>query len=388
MDAGGGKRHPVVGANGAGQPVLAEGDRLQPVGSGAIKLHRVDSWRRIAAVAGQHTVVVAAGMMIRRVALAAAVALGLLAVPLATDAQQAGKLYRIGYLETGAVRQLPWEAFRERLRELGYVEGQTVAFEVRWVDGRLDRLPTLAAELVRLKVDVVVTAGSPAARAAKNATTSIPIVMATGGDPVGLGLVATLARPGGNVTGLTTLSRELSGKRLEMLREALPRVTRMGMLWHRTSDIDALTRRETEEAAQTLGIQLRAQGVDGPDDFDRALSAIVADRAGAALVATSPMFFGHRRRLAELALKHRLPTIFAFREYAEAGGLMAYGPSYTELFQRAAAYVDKILKGARPADLPVEQPTKFELSINLKTAKALGLKLPPAVLARAAEIIE
>ena len=327
-------------------------------------------------------------MMIRRVALAAAVALGLLAAPLATDAQQAGKLYRIGYLETGVMRPLPWEAFRERLRELGYVEGQTVAFEVRWVDGRLDRLPTLAAELVRLKVDVVVTAGSPAARAAKNATTSIPIVMATGGDPVGLGLVATLARPGGNVTGLTTLSRELSGKRLEMLREALPRVTRMGMLWHRTSDIDALTRRETEEAAQTLGIQLRAQGVDGPDDFDRALSAIVADRAGAALVATSPMFFGHRRRLAELALKHRLPTIFAFREYAEAGGLMAYGPSYTELFQRAAAYVDKILKGAKPADLPVEQPTKFELSINLKTAKALGLKLPPAVLARAAEIIE
>jgi ABC-type uncharacterized transport system substrate-binding protein len=190
------------------------------------------------------------------------------------------------------------------------------------------------------------------------------------------------------VTGLTTLSRELSGKRLEMLREALPRVTRMGMLWHRTSDIDALTRRETEEAAQTLGIPLRAQGVDGPDDFDRALSAIVADRAGAVLVATSPMFFGHRRRLADLALKHRLPTIFAFREYAEAGGLMAYGPSYTELFQRAATYVDKILKGAKPADLPVEQPTKFELSINLKTAKVLGLTLPPALLARAGEIIQ
>jgi ABC-type uncharacterized transport system substrate-binding protein len=327
-------------------------------------------------------------MMIRGVALAAAVAIVLLAAPLAIDAQQPRKPYRIGYLETGVVRPLPWEAFRERLRELGYVEGQTVAFELRWADGQLDRLPTLSAELVRLKVDVIVTAGSPAARAAKNATTSIPIVMATGGDPVGLGLVATLARPGGNVTGLTTLSRELSGKRLEMLREAFPRVARMGMLWHRPSDIDALTRRETEEAAQTLGISLKAHGVDGPDDFDRALSAIVADRAGAVLVATSPMFFGHRRQLAELALKHRLPTIFAFREYAEAGGLMAYGPSYTELFQRAAGYVDRILKGARPGDLPVEQPTKFELVINVKTAKTLGVTIPPAVLVRAGEIIQ
>ena len=326
-------------------------------------------------------------MMTGRVTLAAAVILSLLAALLATDAQP-GPIYRIGYLETGVVRQRAWEAFRERLQELGYVEGQTVAFEVRWADGQLDRLPKLAAELVRLKVDVVVTAGSPAARAAKNATTSIPIVMATGGDPVGLGLVATLARPGGNVTGLTTLSRELSGKRLEILREALPRVARMGMLWHRTSDIDALTRRETEEAAQTLGIPLKAHGVDGPDDFDRALRAIVADRAGAVLVATSPMFFGQRRQLAELALRHRLPTMFAFQEYAEAGGLMAYGPSYTELFQRAAGFVDKVLRGARPADLPVEQPTKFDLVINLKTAKALGLTIPPSVLTRAGEIIQ
>jgi putative ABC transport system substrate-binding protein len=315
-------------------------------------------------------------------------AFALLAAPIVAEAQPAGKVYRIGYLETGVVRPRPWEAFRERLRELGYVEGQTVAFETRWADGEIDRLPGLAAELVRLKVDVVVTAGSPAARAAKNTTTSIPIVMATGGDPVGLGLVATLARPGGNVTGLTTLSRELSGKRLEMLREALPRVSRMGMLWHRTSDIDALTRRETEEAAQTLGIPLKAHGVDGPDDFARAFSAIVADRAGAVLVATSPMFFGHRRQLADLAQKHRLPIMFAFREYAEAGGLMAYGPSYTELFQRAAGYVDRILKGAKPADLPVEQPTKFELVINLKTAKALGLTIPPSVLARADEVIQ
>jgi putative ABC transport system substrate-binding protein len=313
--------------------------------------------------------------------------LALLAAPLAPKAQPAGKIYRIGYLETGTMRPRAWEAFRERLRQLGYIEGQSIAFETRWAEGQTDRLPGLAAELVRLKVDVIVTAGSQAAQAAKNTTASIPIVMATGGDPVGLGLVATLARPGGNVTGLTTLSRELSGKRLEMLREALPRISRMGMLWHRTSRIDTLTRRETEEAAQKLRIPLAVHGVDGPEDFERALSAMVADRAGAVLVATSPMFFGHRRQLADLALKHRLPTMFAFREYAEAGGLMAYGPSYTELFERAAGYVHRILKGAKPADLPVEQPTKFDLILNRKTANALGLTIPPVVLARA-EVIE
>jgi putative ABC transport system substrate-binding protein len=312
---------------------------------------------------------------------------GLLAATLAVEARPAGKLYRIGYLETGVMRPRAWDAFRERLRELGHVERQSVAFEVRWADGQIDRLPGLAAELVRLNVDLIVTAGSPAARAAKNATARIPIVMATGGDPVGLGLVATLARPGGNVTGLTTLSRELSGKRLEMLREALPRVVRMGVVWHRTSAIDALTRRETEEAAQTLGIPLAVHGVDGPEELDRALSAVAADHAGAVLFTTSTMFFAHRRQLADLALKHRLPTMFAFREYAEAGGLMAYGPSYTDLFQRAAGYVDRILKGARPADLPVEQPTRFELTLNLKTAKALGLTIPPPVLARADEVL-
>jgi putative tryptophan/tyrosine transport system substrate-binding protein len=314
--------------------------------------------------------------------------LTLLAAPLVVHAQPAGKVYRIAYLETGAVRPRPWQAFREHLRELGYLEGRNVAFETRSADGRTDRLPALAAELVRLKVDVIVTAGSPAARAAKEATTSVPIVMATGGDPVGLGLVTSLARPGGNVTGLTTLSRELSGKRLEMLREVLPHVARMGLLWHRTSAIDALTRRETEEAARALAIPLTMQAVDGPDDFDRAFAAIMADRAGAVLAATSPMFLAHRGKLNELALKHRLPVMFAFREYAEAGGLMAYGPSYTELFQRAASYVVKILKGAKPADLPVEQPTKFELVINLKTAKALGLTIPQSVLLRADEVIE
>jgi putative ABC transport system substrate-binding protein len=314
--------------------------------------------------------------------------IGLVEGALGAEAQPARKVYRIGYLETGVERPLPWQAFRERLRELGYVEGKTAHFETRSAGGDLDRLPGLAAELVRLKVDAIVTAGSPAARAAKNATTSVPIVMATGGDPVGLGLVSSLARPGGNVTGLTTLSRELSGKRLELAREAFPRVTRMGLLWHRTSEIDALTRRETEEAAHTLGIPLTSHGVVGADEFDRAFTALVADRAGAVLVATSPMFFGHRRQLAELALKHRVPTVFAFREYAEAGGLMAYGPSYVELFQRAAGYVDKIFRGARPADLPVEQPTKFDLIINVKTAKALGITIPAAVLARTSEVLQ
>ncbi len=325
--------------------------------------------------------------MIRRVLLLALI-VGLGGAPLGADAQPAARTYRVGYLETGDVRPRPWQAFRERLRELGFVEGRNVAFETRSADGRIDQLPGLAAELVRLKVDVIVTAGSPATHAAKGATSSIPVVMATGGDPVALGLVRSLARPGGNVTGLTTLSRELSGKRVEMLREVLPRASRMGLLWHRSSEIDALTRRETEAAAHALGIPLTAVGVDGPDEFAPAFSALVADRAGAVLVATSPMFFGHRRQLADLALKHRMPSIFAFREYAEAGALMAYGPSYSELFQRAAGYVDRILRGARPADLPVEQPTKFELTINVRTAKALGLTIPSPVLARADELIQ
>ncbi len=317
-----------------------------------------------------------------------ALLLALLVAPLAAEGQPARPAYRIGYLETGEIRPRAWEAFKQRLRELGYVEGRTVTFEIRLANGRADRLAPLAAELARLKVDVILTAGTAAARAAKDATGTIPIVMATGGDPVGLGLVTTLGRPGGNVTGLTTLSRELSAKRLEMLREALPHATRIGLLWHRTSDIDALTKRETEEAARAAKVSLTLQGVDGPADFDRAFGAIVADGAGGLLVASSAMFYGHRRRLAELGLKHRVPTVFVFRDYVEAGGLMAYGPSYEELFQRAAGYVDRILKGARPADLPVEQPTTFELAINLKTAKALGLTLPPSVLARAAEIIE
>ena len=312
----------------------------------------------------------------------------LLAAPLAAEAQPAGKVCRVGYLEEGLLRPRTWEAFRERLHELGYVEGQTVAFEVRWADSRLDQLTRLAGELVRLEVDVILTAGSEAALAAKKATTNVPIVMATTGDPVGLGLVATLARPGGNVTGLTTVNRELSGKRLEMVGEALPRVSRIGLLWQRTNKIDALTRREAEEAAQRLGMRLKAYGVEGPKDFDRAFNAIAADHTDAVLVATSPMFRSHRHSLIDLALKHRLPTMFSVPEYAEAGGLMTYGPSTTELFRRAAVFVDKILKGAQPGDLPIEQPTKFELVINLKTAKALGLTIPPSLLQRADQVIE
>jgi putative ABC transport system substrate-binding protein len=317
-----------------------------------------------------------------------AAALVLLAAPLASEAQPAVKVNRIGFLETGALRPHAWAAFRGRLHELGYVEGQTVAFEARWADGDVDRLPGLAAELVRLKMDVLVTAGSAAARVAKSTTTSIPIVMATGGDPVGLGLVDTLARPGGNVTGMTTLTRELSGKRLELFKEALPRVSRMGMLWHRTARIDALTSRATELAAQKLEIPFKLYDVDGPLDFDRALRAIVADRVGAVLVATSPMFLGNRRQLADLALKHRVPTMFGVREYVEAGGLMSYGRSDTDMFQRAAGFVDKILKGAKPSDMPIEQPQRFELVINVKTAKALGLTMSRSMLNRADEIIE
>jgi putative tryptophan/tyrosine transport system substrate-binding protein len=327
-------------------------------------------------------------MRIIRAALGAVLALGLLGTPLITQAQQAGKVYRIGVLETGVLRPHAWKAFRERLRELGYVEGQTITFETRWADGHDDRLPGLAAELVRLRVDVIVTGGNPAARVAKSTTTSIPIVMGTGGDPIGLGLVGSLGHPGGNVTGMTTLSRELSGKRLEVFREALPRVSRMGMLSHRASDIDALTSRATVQAAQTLGIPFKLHDVDGPHDFDRALSAFVAERVGAVLVASSQMFFVSRYQLVDLALKHRLPTMFVVREYVEAGGLMSYGPSYADMFQRAAGFVDKILKGAKPADLPIEQPQKFELVVSMRTAKALGLTIPRSMLNRADEIIE
>jgi putative ABC transport system substrate-binding protein len=277
---------------------------------------------------------------------------------------------------------------RQRLRELGYLEGHNIAFESRFGEGKPDRLPGLAAELVGLKVDVIVTSGTPASLAAKQATRTIPIVMAQLADPVGAGLVASLGRPGGNVTGLTTQDANLSGKRLEMLREVVPKVSRFAVLIDETSPGSMLIARGTQVAAQSLGVQLQSLGVRGPGELDRAFSAMKEARAGALIVESSSLLFTSRTRLADLALKNRLPTVFAQREYAEAGGLMAYSADFSDLFRRTATFVDKILKGAKPADLPVEQPTKFDFVINLKTAKALGLTIPPSLLQRADQVIE
>jgi putative ABC transport system substrate-binding protein len=317
----------------------------------------------------------------------------LLAAPLAAEAQQAAKIARIGYLATN-LAGLPHlhEAFRQGLRDLGYVEGRNVVIEYRDAEGKLERLPALAAELVALKVDVIVAAaGTLPALAAKQATKTLPIVFIGVGDPVTSGLVTSLARPGGNVTGLSSLSPELVGKWLELLKQAAPGVSRVAFLWQpgavgEQTGKDIL--KEAEVAARALGVQLQVVEARGPADIDRAFSDVTRARAGALTVLSTPMFSSKRRRLVDLAAKNRLPALFSFREYVDAGGLMSYGPNLADLFRRAATYVDKILKGAKPGDLPVEQPTKFELVINLKTAKALGLTIPQSVLGRADEVIQ
>jgi putative ABC transport system substrate-binding protein len=328
-------------------------------------------------------------MTVLRLALAGVLALALLAAPLVVGAQPTATAPRVGLLEAGSLagRAPLWEVFRQAMRELGYVETRTVVFEARGADGKPERLPALAAELVRSKVDVIVTSGTSAAQAAQQATATIAVVMATGSDPLGLGLVASLARPGGNVTGVTTLTTELSAKRLELARDIVPGASRLAIL----GDTGAATTnqiRDTKAAARALGVRLDAVTVWRPTELDGAFSTIARERPALLLIISTPMFFGGRRRLADLALKHRLPTVHADPEYAEAGGLIAYGINLGELFRRAAVYVDKILKGAKPADLPVEQPTRFELVVNLKTAKALGLTIPPSVLARADQVIE
>jgi putative ABC transport system substrate-binding protein len=287
-----------------------------------------------------------------------------------------------------AAREHLWDGFRQGLRELGYVEGQNLTVESRWADGRTERLPGLAAELVRLKADLIVAAGTPAALAVKQATTTIPIVMVGVGDPVTLGLVASLARPGGNITGLTTVNIELAGKRVGLLKEMMPKVSRVAILWDQANPAAEFNVKETEAAAASVGLTLQVFAVRGPDEFSSSFSAMIKEHVGALIVGPSPMFFGQRRRLAGLAVEHRLPTVFTLGEYTQAGGLMAYGPHLPDVYRRAASFVDKILKGAKPADLPVEQPTKFELVINQKTAKTLGLTIPPSVLARADEVIQ
>ena len=316
---------------------------------------------------------------------------GLLAAPLAAQAQPAGKVYRIGYLAGGTSTSAPHllEAFRQGLRERGWVEGQNIVIDYRFAEGRLDRLPDLAAELVRLKVDIIVATPTPSAAAAKNATGTIPIVMIGAGDPVGQGLIASLARPGGNVTGLSYgVGQEIFGKQLALLKEAVPKVGRVAVLWNPAVPTLAPAIREVKVAARSLGVQLQLLEARGPHDFDGAFAAMVKERVQALLVLVDPMFSFHRTRLADLAAKSRLPAVYTNRLPVEAGGLMSYGPSFPDLWRGAATFVDKILKDAKPADLPVEEPTKFELVINLKTAKALGLTIPPSLLQRADQVIE
>ena len=298
-------------------------------------------------------------------------------------AQQAGKIFRIGSLGTG----IP-DLLRQGLHEVGYVEGVNVGIEWRDAEGKPERFDDLAAELVRLKVDVIVASNPAATFAAKRATTSIPIVMVNTPDPVQLGLVASLGRPGGNITGTTTLSADLSVKQLELLKEAVPRVLRIAVLWNPTNPWHPLALSGAEAAAPRLGVQLQALEVRRPEDMDNAFAAMTRDRAGAVLVLSDPMTFFYRRRLAGLAAKRRLPAMYGVKGYVDAGGLMSYWAQQEELYQRVGSYVDRILKGAKPGDLPIEQPTRFELVVNLKTAKALGLTIPPSLLQRADQVLE
>jgi len=314
----------------------------------------------------------------------------LLALSFPAGAQQAKKIPRIGFLASVSASSDAdrIEAFRQGLRELGYVEGQNVTIEYRWADGKFEQLPDLAAELVRLRVDVIVAVVTQASLAAKKATGTIPIVMVGVSDPVGSGLVASLARPGTNITGTSSMTAEIVGKLLELLKETVPKISRVAALWNPANSVfQALQLRETEAAARALGVQLRILEARGPDEIDRAFAAMVKERTKALLILGDPVFTSHRKRIADLAAKYRVPAVSGTREYVEAGGLMAYGPSFPDMHRRAATYVDKILKGTKPADLPVEQPKKFEFIINLKAAKQIRLTIPPNVLARADTVI-
>jgi putative tryptophan/tyrosine transport system substrate-binding protein len=308
--------------------------------------------------------------------------------PITAPAQQPRKVPTIGYLASSSPSTRD-EAFTQWLRELGYVEGKNIAIEYRFAEGKFDRLADFAAELVGLEVDVIVAAATQASLAAKGATRTIPIVMANVSDPVGSGLVASLARPGANITGTASMTAEVVGKSLELLKQTVPKLSRVAVLWNPDNAIfQAQMLRETQVAAGALGVELQTFGARGADEFDHAFAAINRARAGALLVLADTILIFHRAQIIEFAEKSRLPAMYGAREYAADGGLMAYGPNYDDVYRRAANYVDKILKGAKPADLPVEQPTKFEFVINVKTAKALGLEVPPTLLARADEVIE
>ena len=320
-------------------------------------------------------------------AVALAVILGL--APLAAEAQ-AGKMYRIAFLGAGSAQSEAYEvdALRAGLHDLGYLEGKNIVIEYRWAEGKYDRLPDLAAELVRLKVDVIVTGGTQSTQAAMKATTTIPIVMVGTGDPLRSGLVASLARPGGNVTGSTQLGAEVAGKRLQILKDIVPNVSRVAFLWNRANVSHMPYFNELQAAARGLRLTLQSVEVQEPHEFEKAFAGMMRERPDALIVTADGTHQLRQAWIVDFAAKRRLPVMYQLKEYVEAGGLMSYGTSITDIYRHAAIYVDKILKGAKPADLPVEQPTKFDLVINLKTAKALGLTIPQSVLLRADQVIE
>ncbi len=323
----------------------------------------------------------------RRIGLAVILTVILILAPLA-EAQSARQVWRIGYLGTSSPALEPnlVNAFRQGLREFGHIEGQDIVIEYRWAEGKYDRFPELAAELVRLKVDVILTAGTPGALAAKQATRTIPIVMAVVADALAYQLVASLAQPGGNVTGLSTLARDLQGKQLEFLKEIVPRLSRIAVLVNPSNPFNDVLGRE--QVQQALRLKLELFEVKAAEEFEAVFAAIARQRPDALFMIADRFLLAHRARIVAFAARQRLPGMYPYKEFVEAGGLVSYAPSYPEMFRRSATYVDKILKGAKPADLPVEQPTKFELIINLKTAKALRLTIPQSILLRADQIIE
>ncbi len=313
----------------------------------------------------------------------------LTALPLVADAQPARNAPKVAYLSSASAKSSTIEAFRQGLRDLGYVEGRTILTEYRWADGRVDRLPALAAGLVQLGVNVIVASNTPAALAAKKATSTIPIILVTSGDPVGSGLVASLARPGGNVTGLSlTPTPAISGKQLELLKDAFPALTHVAVLANPANSPTAGLVKEVELAARSLGLRLRVVQVREPKELDNAFATMKNERVPALLVIADPLVSDNRDRIVAFAAKNRLPAIYPYRLFADAGGLMSYGADVSDLNRRAATYVDRILKGAKPAELPIEQPAKFELVVNLKTAKALGLTIPQSLLLRADHVIQ
>jgi putative ABC transport system substrate-binding protein len=318
------------------------------------------------------------------------ITLGILLGSLAAQAQQTGNVYRIGFLgnSTAALEANLVGPFREGLRDLGYVEGRNVLIEYRWAEGKYDRFPALIGELLALKVAVIVTAGTPATLAVKKATTSVPLVMSAVGDPVGTGIVPSRSHPGGNITGLTAISTEMDAKRLELLREVVPSVSYIALLWNAASPLQVLAEKQVQTAAQVLRMRVLSLGVKTEEEIKSALAVMARERPDALLVLADRLLLHHRALIMDFATRHRLPGVHAYRELVEAGGLMSFGPSYADMHKRAAYFVDRILKGAKPGDLPVERPRTFELVINLKVAKALGLTIPQSVLLRGTEIIQ